>query len=378
MKKLKIKIILPIILLISLALDLAALAYVKNKKQPPLANSANRTVAKTPQSIDDKLRHSLTYYITTSQELLNKARILANNQSQTESDKQEILAVVNQALDLANQAIAAYPNDDRSYVQRAKIYQALVPFTDQAIGHAIQDFQTAIEINNQNPDYHTRLANLYRQTGSLENAALSFYNAYLLSLTDVQSLYNLADTLEKSGQLSQADHYLEKLISLLPANDENLVVLKKRQENIQSLLASAKLENLAEPGNLTQTGLEQKTAVNGLIGTQELPLEQAAINNQVIIANSEAPSALLGEETAEKTTITTNSKSGQATITAGKTNVIINNEHITANKQILITTADNPQNKVIFVSSRKENSWFQVSLDSPASGDINFTWWIVD
>lgn len=366
----KIKIVLPVILVISLILDLGAVIYVKNHrpKKIPMANSQS-PIADSQQSI--------SYYITTSQEFLNKARGLAENRNQTEADKQEILATINQALDLANQAIAGYPSDDRGFIQRAKIYEALIPFVNQSASLAVQDLQTAIGLNNQNPDYHTRLAVLYLQSGNLENAALSFYNAYFLSPTDTQALYNLADTLEKSGQLSQADYYLNKLLSLLPADDENLTTLKNRKQNIQKLLSLAKLETLTEPGSFAPAATSETTAGNDLIGTQELPLEQAAIKSNVIIASGESPSTTANTSTGQAT-IAINAKSGQGTIPAGQTSITIDNKNVTDSNQIVVTPQGNIQNRVLYLISRKSGDWFKVGVNSSSSQEIRFNWWIID
>lgn len=334
-------------------------------------------------------QRNISYYITTSQEFLNKARFLAGNPSaggQTPKDKKKIIETINQALDLANQAIAAYPHDDRGFSQRSSIYQALTPLLTESANFAIQDLKEAIKLNNQNSQYYTRLANLYlgrQQPGDFENAALAFYNAQLLNPTDVQIIYNLADALVKSGQLPKANHYFEKLLSLLPPDDPQRQSIKNRQQQIIALLSQSKMEYLSEPGtevtNL-KAPLESQESEK-IIGTQELPLEKAALTGKVIIASSEETPPSQTQTAA----VSVNAKSGQGIIPAGQKEITIENHHVAADKQIVIVPVGETQNKVVFLAAKKasnsatnEIGWFKVAIDSPVNIDIRFNWWIID
>ncbi len=348
--------------------------YIHKKEKPKIVSPlpGSPTIAKDGE-IASK---SISYYITTSQEFLNKARELAeltsaNNRQQTEEEKQKIVALINQALDLANQAIANYPLDDRGFSQRAKIYQALIPFLPQAVDFAIQDLKEATKINNQNPLYYQNLAELYLQKPDFEAAALAFYNAHLLNPTDVQIIYNLAEALEKSGQLKKAQFYLEKLISLLPSNDQNLPSLQAKLGNIKNILVAAELKYLSTPGeNIPNAPSETKSEI---IGTQELPIEQAVLAQKLIIASDTSPRPI---SPISKTEI--NAKSGEGVLTAGQTEVTIENKFVASNTQIIISPKNKTENRVIFLKARKDNSWFKVGIDKPADYDIIFNWWIVE
>lgn len=341
------------------------------------------------QSDYNEGQYNISYYITTSQEFLNKARFLAGNPSaggQTPEDKKKIIESINQALDLANQAIAAYPHDDLGFSQRSSIYQALTPLLAESANFAIQDLKEAIKLNNQNSQYYTRLANLYlgrQQPGDFENAALAFYNAQLLNPTDVQTIYNLADALVKSGQLPKANHYFEKLLSLLSPDDPQRQSIKNQQQQIIALLSQSKMEYLSEPGT-EATSL--KAPLEGqesekIIGTQELPLEKAAISGKVIIASLEETPPNQTQTSA----VSINAKSGEGIIPAGQKEITIGNHYVAADKQIVIVPVSETQNKVVFLAAKKasnsatgEIGWFKIAIDSPVNIDIRFNWWIID
>ena len=351
-----------------ITLSSAILLITQTKKSEPVVSPVPKAVADY-----DENEKSISYYITTSQEFLNKARSLANSagSEQTPEEKQEILATINQALDLANQAIAVYPHDDRGFSQRASIYQALIPFLPESTQLAITDLKQATQLNARNPDYFRQLAKLHSAKGEFENASLATYNAHVLSPTNVQTLYDLADYLEKSGQLNKASRYFEKLMALMVNDDENFEIVKARKMKIDRLLTQSGLEHLSEPGQEAPSMLNAQEET--IIGTQELPLEQASLAHNLIIAEA-------GQDPGESDTgeIDTNAKTGNGTILAGQTEVVIENNHVAADKQIVIVATSETENQVVYLAARKENSWFKVSIDQPIGKNIKFDWWIVN
>lgn len=375
---------LPFVLGLAILFVSFTIAKVPRTQNPPTGQITSGLASETASDYQE-VERSISYYITTSQEFLNQARYLAQNNEQTEEEKQKIIQTINQALDLTNQAIAAYPHDDRGFAQRANIYTALIPFVPSSANLAIQDFKEAVKLNNQNPQYYSKLADIYLAGGDFENAALSFYNFHLLNPTDTQIIYNLADSLEKSGQLQKANYYFEKLISLLPPNDQAIIAIKTRKTHIETLLATANLQYLSDPNipppagpvpdGIGAAGLKapQNTSKE-IIGTQELPLEQASIMGKVIIASEEKQAPT---ET-QQTEVSINAKTGQGIITAGQKEITINNKNVAADRQIVIVPAGSTQNKVLRLVARKDAEWFSVGIDSPINTDIKFDWWIID
>jgi len=409
-----------------------------NPKSPPLSPLSEPAAESQTLtgSAEEKTYQTVSYYIATSQQFLNKARELAEKTSgtgeeeanemvgarekeatgeqatdetaagtaniiadktaterknsprqQTPEEKQKIIELVNQALDVINQGIAAYPLDDRVFAQRAAIYQALTPIFPGARNLAIQDLKEAIKLNNQNPTYHTRLAQLYLAGGDFEGAALAFYNAHLLAPTDLQILYNLADTLEKGGQLTKATQWFEKLLSLLPSNDENQEKIRQRLTALKEAITKANLKYLTSPGKLALPAASSKE--KEIIGTQELPLEQAALASKIIIAG-EKKANNAGQSSAE---ISLNALSGEEVIPAGQTEITIYNNNVEATSKIVVVPLEGDfKNRVLFVAAKKASppgvqtcftpgvqncGWFKVGVDSPPKDKIKFKWWIV-
>lgn len=376
-------VLIAIIIVLSLPLLIVAKSFLNKKPAPPLSPLSEPS--KNNISKDYNEYKSVSFYITTSQEILNKARRFAeetskNSRQQTPEEKQKIIELVNQALDIINQGIAGYPLDDRVFAQRANIYQALTPFLPQANSLAIQDIKEAIKLNRQNPNYYLTLANLYFTSGDFEGAAFAFYNAHLLSPTDNQILYSLADALEKSGQLTKAKYYFEKLQSLLPPSDQNQEALKTRITNLTQAISKANLQYLSEPGETSPPVPAASANDKEILGTQELPIQEALLTQNVIIAGSQ-------EENKNnlKQEINLNALSGEGKIPAGQTEVTIKTTKLNLNQQIIVIPKGKTKNKLVFLKAQKPCSqqnlndcWFKVGLDQPADSDIEFNWWIVD
>ncbi|PIS13757.1 hypothetical protein COT65_02470 [Candidatus Shapirobacteria bacterium CG09_land_8_20_14_0_10_47_13] len=361
-------------LIIPASLLIVVGVFVVLSANKPKTELISPTLPAQTQTSKAAPEQSLLYYINTSQEFLNKAQVLSTNTNQTPAEKQEILDTARLALESIAKGIAIYPQDDRGFAQRATIYEAVMPVNVDFRKMAIADLEQAVVINRQNPLYLARLANLYLQIPDFNNAARVWYKAYLINPVDVQTLYNLADALEKSGQGVQSFHYFEKLISLLPANDTNLATIKNRQQGLAELIQNSRLEYLSEPELFVQaapTGQQTEP-----LGIEDLPLQQAAAANQVIIAAPNDSDPPAGE--AGPGSVSSNSKGGEAILPANEKEVTIKTPLVKDNTFIYVKAISTTQNKVIYVSSKNpEEGYFKVAIDTPINSEIKFNWWII-
>ncbi len=111
-----------------------------------------------------------------------------------------------------------------------------------------------------------------------------------------------------------------------------------------------------------------------IFGTEDLPLEQASLANQIIIATPEEKQALssaIGQAQV-------NAKTGTGVLPAGQTEVAIPNKHVTNEKTIIIVPTSDTQNKVPYLLAKKAGEWFKVAIDKPINQNIEFNWWIID
>lgn len=361
----------------------AALAGRQAQSKPKLVSP----VAKIAQSEAPKNEKSLSHYITVSQGFLNQARSLADKTAdQTPKQKEEILTKIEAALTTINQGVQAFPQDDRGYGQRAMIYQAITPFVAQAADHAMADLNQAIQLNPHHPDYYQQLGQLHQQAGNFAAAATAFFNHHRLSPIDQQNLYNLAYCLEKSGQIDKAIRYYDQLLTLLPADDESLGQLQKQKAALEKLLTGSRLEHLSEPG--MELVPQPADTAPPILGTEELPLEQAALTQTIIIASPEQTIV----DTVSTDEVLTNAKTGTAVLAAGETEIQIFNQQMTDQALVYVAPLSEAENKVLFVKAKKgttlieqtttdnpdEMGWFKAGIDQAISKDIEFKWWIIN
>ena len=318
-------------------------------------------------------QYPVTYYVTTSQQFLARAQGLSAQEEQTQTDKEKIIAEIKKALQIIDEGVRSYPQDDRIYAQRASIYQALVPTLDEARKYALIDLKTASNLNPQNPEYHQKMGELYQSLGNLDNSASCFYNAYNLEPNNQQILYYLANSLEQSGQLEKAVYYFGKLITLLPDTDENKVKLVDRKARIKKMVLTVKAETLSDP---SLTIPDKPESEEFILGSQDLPLEQAFANSSLIIAQGEDALSSTSSETDQ------NAKSGQALLPADQKEIKIFSQQINLNSKILVQTNEG-EKITLSVRAKKaaeenETGWFRVEADKTPEKDLEFTWWIVD
>jgi len=321
-------------------------------------------------------QYPVSYYVTTSQQFLARAQGLSAQEEQTQADKEKIIAEIKKALQIVDEGIRAYPQDDRIYAQRANIYQALIPTLDEARRYALIDFKTASNLSPQNPEYHQKMGELYQSLGDLGNSASCFYNAYNLEPNNQQTLYSLADSLEKSGQLEKAVYYFGKLITFLPDTDENKTILIDRKTRIKKMVLAVKAETLSDP---SLTIPDKPEPEEFILGSQDLPLEQASLASQVIIAGPTASEDSLRTTSQESFS---NTKSGTVVLSTGEKEIKIFSTQIDLNSKIMVQ-ADEGENIALSVRAKKaaegdEPGWFRVEADKTPEKELGFTWWIID
>jgi hypothetical protein len=75
--------------------------------------------------------------------------------------------------------------------------------------------------------------------------------------------------------------------------------------------------------------------------------------------------------------ITTNATAGQAIVSAGVSQIIINNPNVTDYTLVYVTPTSSTQNKVLYVKSKTAGQ-FVVGFNQPIEIDVNFNWWVID
>ena len=68
---------------------------------------------------------------------------------------------------------------------------------------------------------------------------------------------------------------------------------------------------------------------------------------------------------------------GEATIAAGQTEIVVETTAVTKDSRIFVT-ATTKTDKVLSVTTKIEGESFTVTVTSPATSNIRFSWWVVN
>jgi len=138
-------------------------------------------------------------------------------------------------------------------------------------------------------------------------------------------------------------------------------------------------------GNLAVSGsLFANLITASEIQTQKLTA--AEINSdQVKIATDSAQTIIADPGFAALATssanLTSNATAGTASLPAGKTEIVINNNKITSNSMVYITPVGSTKNQVPYIKAKvisASESYFTIALDNPLDQDIEINWWIIN
>lgn len=110
-----------------------------NSPISPLGNSSAPEVVR--QSLAAPEISPLAYYLAGSEKYLKEARALSQNtkNSQTETQKRSIIALLNSSLQMANNAVSYYPTSPEGYLQRARLFEVLAVLDNTAPAKAASD-----------------------------------------------------------------------------------------------------------------------------------------------------------------------------------------------------------------------------------------------
>lgn len=333
----------------------------KTKSHPSFPSSPDKSLE---TSLPKKTPRSLTHYLLTSQTLFSQA-IKLSQENQTAEKNDQIVRLINEAISQATAAITYYPDDPRSWAQRAKIYQAIEKYLKEGTKIALNDLKQAIRCDPTNPEYLKQASRLSLKLGLTQEAIFYLQQAAENSPTEAQLWLDLARLQSKTGNLVAARQNYRRLLPLL-ADENQKQLVEKELKAIDTLLAQT--PNQSSPTNLPSP---PPPAEKIILPENPPSLEARVISQNLIIAAPQKDDSLL-----EEGELTSNALSGNAVIPAGETEITIENENLTPQDQVYLAVLGESQNQVLRVKSKKEKS-FTAAISQPLDKDLEFKWWII-
>ncbi len=172
-------------------------------------------------------------YLNTIREIDSK---LVLNTTVTEAKILIGIGKFSEAITLLSKAAKTKPNPE-IFFQKARAHVKLQQFE-----LAKNDFETALEFEQDNARYHQAIAAVYIQLGNYEEAADHALTAIELIKYFPKAHYTLGEALEKMGDLANAKIAFETAAKLQPKTYHKA---EKKVENIDEQIGEIKLEDKA-------------------------------------------------------------------------------------------------------------------------------------
>ena len=233
--------------------------------------------------------------------------------------------------------------------------------------------------------WDTSEATLSAQTAPLSAGDLTLDGNLILgadlTLKGLASLNSVSvSSLLAVGQIALQDNILETTASTLfiqPSGAGTISLLKDR-------LIITDTGDVTVNGNLKVTG----NLIANMLTAQKLEVEEATIKNNLNVGKINIATALpiianavIASDSAAISTLSSNATAGVASLPAGSTEVVINNNRLTSSSMVYLTPNGSTQNQVIYVKNKSVGDslpFFTIGLDSTLPTDLSVNWWIIN
>ncbi len=262
----------------SLALSHQATKASLNNDALGLYNNQQAAVRALPYL--DSVRR--TYAITN----LLIASGLSNSQEVTDEQKQQISALLQQAVTEARAAAYLDPNDASNWQVLAQVYQNMIGVAQDAEQWTTQTYVSAIQTSPSDPQLRLALGGVLLNAKQSAQALSVFQQAVNIKPDFANSHYNVAQAYLALQQLEAAKQEYDAVLALLDPNSEDFIKATKELEELNKMIEESKPANNPTESTTDQSTSQSDSSTPTLLDQQlNTPAEQAVQNtgeNQVV------------------------------------------------------------------------------------------------
>jgi len=216
-----------------------------------------------------------TYRVVYSQTNLLLANALASNQNLTDTDRNTITQLVQQAIREAKNAVALNPTKVTNLENLAGVYRNLLNFAQGADAWTIASYRQAIALDPTNPNLRIALGGVYYAQKNWDEATRLFQSAIDLKPDLANAHYNLAAAYRERADYPKAVASLETVLTLLDKSSADYTK------------ASSELEELRKKVGTPTSSVQPPTSAL----TQPEPLPTPKVNPPLQLDQSLSPEA---------------------------------------------------------------------------------------
>jgi tetratricopeptide (TPR) repeat protein len=174
------------------------------------------------------------YHLLAASINLAIAENIAKKENLSDSDKETISKLVQQAIAEGKAGVTVNPKKSVNWEALSGIYQTIIAFAKGSDQFAIQSLNQAISFDPTNPLLRIRLGGLYYSLGNYESAIEVFKLAVLAKPDFANSHYNLALAYKQNKQLDKAKEQMEAVLKLVDPNSKDYELAKKELDALNT------------------------------------------------------------------------------------------------------------------------------------------------
>lgn len=228
------------------------------------------------------------YRITYAQVNLALANSIAQNQNISESDRNTIAQLVQQAIREGKAAVALNPGRAGNWEVLGSIYRAVMPLAQGADAFAVQTYSRAVVLDPLNPNARIALGGVYYAAKAYEDAIDVFKLAVAVKPDHANAHYNLAVAYRENGNIDRAISEISIVLSIVDRNSEDYKVASQILEDLQN----KKGNSLPEGENLTAPPSGEQSLTPPLSLPEEAAPPQPEEASPLESGDSPSPTAL--------------------------------------------------------------------------------------
>jgi tetratricopeptide (TPR) repeat protein len=162
--------------------------------------------------------------------------------SMSDTDRQTISQLIQQAIREAKIATQLGPNNINTWEILARVYASITNIVQGADQWAIASYQRAIQLDPTNTNHRLNLAGIYISKNDLDNAVIQLQAALVLKPDAAVTYYNLAYVFGLRKEYVKQASALKQTLTLLPTDSADA---KRVTEELEKIMKSLSPQELA-------------------------------------------------------------------------------------------------------------------------------------
>ncbi|QQG47497.1 MAG: tetratricopeptide repeat protein [Candidatus Woesebacteria bacterium] len=189
------------------------------------------------------------YHLTYAQINLALANSISQNPNLTDSDKNTVTQLINQAVTEGKAGVSLNPQRSGNWEVLANIYKSIISVAKDADKFTIQTYSQAVALDPVNPNLRIALGSVYYSLKDYDDAIDSLKLAVISKPDFANAHYNLSLAYKAKGDINLAISEMNSTLNLVQKDSQDYQVAQKALDELKKdkPVETSKSENLTTP-----------------------------------------------------------------------------------------------------------------------------------